>query len=172
MLRLAMMTVGMVLCFSAVASAQPNVTFDSPFQVRAVTKLKKGDLINITNTGAANANLCAHVYAFDQTGQFLACCSCVVAPNTLTSLTVGADVLEGRKPFPKAAVFKVLGATTIGGTCNGAGPGALASGLGVWKGEAAFMPSTLSAGELNALTTRCGFLHAVANICPVCRTEP
>lgn len=169
MLKLAMMTVGLVLYCATVASAQPNVTFDSPFQVRPATKLKKGDLINITNTGATNANLCAHVYAFDPGGQMLACCSCLVAPNTLRSLKVGDDVFQGLKA-PKAAVFKVLTAGPVGGACNGATPGALSSGLGVWRNENAFMPSTLSAGELSALTMRCGFLHATPNICPTCGT--
>jgi hypothetical protein len=169
MLKLAIMTLGLVLCLATAASAQPNVTFDTPFQIRAATKLKKGDLINITNGGASNANLCAHVYAFEPAGQMLACCSCLVPPNTLTSLTVGPDVFEGRKPLPKAAVFKVLGAAPVSGTCNPAAPGSLSSGLVVWRGEGAFSPVTLSAGELSGLTTRCGFLHVLPNICPICR---
>lgn len=161
-------TLAVLLCFAAEASAQPNVTFDSPFQVRTATKIKKGDLLNITNTGATNTNLCAHVYAFDGGGQMLACCSCVVAPNALRSLSVGTDVFEGAKP-PKSGIFKVLASTVVGGTCNGAAPGALSTGLVASRNDLSFIPATLSAGELTNLQMRCLSLHAVANICPLCR---
>jgi hypothetical protein len=168
-MKIVAITVGLVLGFAAVASAQSNATLDSPFQIRAATKLKKGELINITNSGARGGDICANVYAFEPDGQMLACCSCLVQSNTLKSLAVGPDVFEDRKPFPKAAVFKVLASVPVGGTCNGAAPGAITTGLGVWRGEHAFLPSTLSAGELAGLTARCGFLHVTANVCPVCR---
>lgn len=161
-------TLTMILGCSTVW-AQSAATLDTPFQVRVVPKLRKADLITLTSTGAVGAaSMCAHVYAFEPGGQLVACCSCVVAPNMLRSLALGADVFEGAKP-PKAATFDVLGAVTVGGTCNAAAPGALATGILASKGELPFTPSTLSAGELNSLVTRCGFLHATPGICPACR---
>jgi len=171
MYKSVLLTLGFVLTFSDVAFAQPNVTFDSPFLVHAATALKKRDVINITNAGArgTNGDICANVYVFEPGGQMLECCSCVVPPNVLRSLSVATDLLEGRKAIPKAMVFKILASTPVVGSCNGSTPGALTSGLVAWKGEVAFTPATLSAGELSGLTSRCGFLHGVANICPICR---
>ena len=162
--------VGLMLCMATAASAQPNVTFDSPFLVRAAAKLKKNDLITIVNTGAANQSLCANLYAFQPDGQFLACCSCLVGQNTSRSLAVGNDVLENPKPFPKAAHFQILASIPVAGACNAATVGSLSSGLSALKGEASFTPATLSAGQLSGLLTRCSFLHATAHTCPACDT--
>jgi hypothetical protein len=167
-LGLTILAVALAIAVAGTASAQPNVTLDSPFQVRAVPKLKKSELITFTNTGATNANVCANVYAFDPQGQMVACCSCLVAPNTLRSLAIGADVFEGTKP-PKAGVLKTLTSIPVAGTCNAAAPAALATGLLTMKGELPFVPATLSAGELSGLTMRCTFLNAAPVTCVACR---
>jgi hypothetical protein len=161
-------TVGLMLCVATTAWAQPNVTFDSPFLVRAAAKLKKNDLITILNSGATNQNVCANVYAFQPDGQFLACCTCLVPQNTSRSLAVGNDVLENPKPFPKAAHFQILASLPVGGSCNAAAVGSIVSGLTALKGELSFTPATLSAGQLSGLLTRCGFLHATPHTCPPC----
>ena len=168
MLRLELTMLAVALALAGSASAQTNATLDSPFQVRAVPKLKKSELVTFTNTGATNASLCANLYAFDPQGQMLACCSCLVAPNTLRSLAIGADVFEGTKP-PKAAVLKALTSTPVGGTCNATAIGALASGLLTMKGELPFLPATLSAGELNSLLMRCTFTNPAPITCAACR---
>jgi hypothetical protein len=171
MRMLVAVTLAIILGGATAASAQSNASLDTPYQVRVVPKLKKGDLINLTNTGAlGNATLCAHVYAFDPAGQLAACCSCPLPPFSFRSLAVGADVFTGTKP-PKAAVFKVIGAAVAGGTCNAAQPGALATGLGAWKGELQFLPSTLSAGELSGLITRCGIVQATPRTCAICGSQ-
>jgi len=165
MSRLTILAMGLLLGSAATAWGQ---AVDTPYQVRAVSKLKKNDLINLTNTGATNATMCAHVYAFDTAGQFLACCSCLVAPNTLASVTVGHDVLADRKPFPKAAVFNVVASQPSAGVCDGRSVGTLVQGLLVSKGDTPFSPSTLSAGEFAGLMARCSFLHTQPSACGAC----
>ena len=180
MLRHAVMVAGLVLCSSAVAFGQAA---DTPYQVRAVTNLKKKDTIQFTNSGASstttspqNGKLCMNVYAFTGTGgPMLDCCTCPVAPNGLAVLNIVKDVLAGRKPAPKSLVLKVMAST--GGTnaadCNAStvatGANVLATGMLPFKGESPFTPSTLSAAELNTLLTQCGFLHPTANFCPPCQ---
>lgn len=168
-MRILMAVLAMVLGGSATAWAQSSATLDTPYQLRFVPKLKKGDTINLANAGAlgSSASLCAHVYVSEPGGQMVACCSCPLPPLQTRSLGIGADVFEGVKP-PKAGLIKILGAATVGGTCNAASPGALSVGLSAWKGELQFLPATLSAGELSGLITRCGILNPTPKTCPVC----
>ena len=180
MVRRGLMVVGLVLCSSAVAFGQAT---DFPYQVRAVTNLKKKDTIQFTNSGASstvaspqNGKLCMNVYAFPGNGPMLDCCACPVAADGLAVLGIVKDVLADRKPAPKSLVLKLMAST--GGSnatdCNaatvGTGANVLAVGMLAWKGETPFATATLSAAELTSLDTQCGFLHASPNICPPCQT--
>jgi hypothetical protein len=177
MYKSAVMTLAFVLSFSAVAFGQAA---DTPFQVRAATHIKKRDTIDISNTGASstqvspqNGKVCANVYAFDTAGPMIACCTCLIPANGLVSLSLAADVLEGRRPSPKAMVLKLMASTGTTGVCNaatvGTGSNVLMTGMVAWKGDTPFTPATLSAAELQSLNTQCGFLHASPNICLACR---
>lgn len=137
------------LAFSVVAMAQPNVTLDTPYQVRYASNLNIGDsVINITNSGARGAGLaagtsasttgalCVNVYAFSPDEQMISCCSCPVTPNGLVSLSARADLISNTltPAVPTSIVVKLLASTPVGGSCTGAAasPGALSSGLVAW----------------------------------------
>lgn len=144
----------LVLCaalvtFSVAAFAQPNVTLDSPYQVRYASNLNIGDsVINITNGGARGAALnsgtsaattganCANVYAFSPDEQMISCCSCPVTPNGLVSLSARDDLISNTltPAVPTSIVVKILASTPVGGSCSNsaAAPGALTSGLVSW----------------------------------------
>ena len=115
-----------------VAAAQNPIAADSPFQIRYASNLTTNDsIINITNSGAngaqlygpgfgANAgNICVNVYAFSPDEQLISCCSCVVTPNGLVSLSVNRDLtsntLTGVRP--SSVVIKLV-ATATGGTAG------------------------------------------------------
>ena len=96
-LTLAAMTLSMV------AFAQQ----DTSFQIRYAANLTAGDsVINITNTGANGAsltgpgfggavgNICVNVYAFSPDEQLISCCSCLITPNGLVSLSVNQDLVS------------------------------------------------------------------------------
>lgn len=117
------------LSLTMVAFAQPNVTLDSPFQVRYASNLQAGDsVINITNTGANGAspfgpgfggaagNICANVYTFSPDEQLISCCSCLVTPNGLVSLSAQNDLINNTLTGvrPNSIVVKLL--ATIAGT--------------------------------------------------------
>ena len=116
--------------FTVVAFAQPNVTYDTVFQVRYVANLNLGDsVINITNTGLNGAGLaagtsaattgaiCVNVYAFSPDEQMISCCSCPVTPNGLVSLSARRDLVNNTltPAVPTAIVVKLLGSAPIGG---------------------------------------------------------
>src|SRR4051812_7219777 len=166
------MALGMVLGVSSLAFAQAA---DTPYQVHFAAKIRKKDVVNLSNSGASstvasppNGALCANLYTMSTAGQMLGCCACVVPANNLVSVPIASDLLEGVKA--KSAVIKMMTTIAVGGTtCNpasvGTGAFVLATGMLPWKDDLAFTPSTLSAAELTSLTARCGFLHATPNIC-------
>jgi hypothetical protein len=188
------------IVFSVAAFAQPNVTTDSPFQVRYASNLNIGDsVLNITNTGARGAGLqagttasitgsiCVNVYAFSPDEQMISCCSCPVTPNGLRSLSAQQDLINNTltPAVPTSIVVKLLASTPVGGSCAGsaAAPGALTTGMAAWGTtihaapsggyevtETAFSPATLSSGELSRLTNLCTFIIANGSGFGICNS--
>ncbi len=206
MYRLSKIIFGAIAC-TMVAAAQNPITADSPFQVRYASNLTAGDsVINITNTGANGAslygpgfggavgNICVNVYALDPGEELVACCSCLVTPDGLASLSVVNDLISNTETSvrPTSVVIKLV--STLAGTggsgtsCSDSAATAdtatLATGLAAWGTtlhaspsgvsvtETAFTPSTLSAGELASLTGRCRAIignATGAGVCASCR---
>ncbi len=128
---------------------QVNADIGTTFQVRYFANLNIGDsLINIVNTGANGAslngpgfgpvgNICANVYAFSPDEQLVSCCSCLVTPNGLVSLSVHDDLRSNTLTgvAPNSMVVKLLA------TATGAGPaftGSTCAGSAAAAGTAAF----------------------------------
>jgi hypothetical protein len=103
------------------------------FVVGYFANLTNGDsLINITNTGANGAplngpnfgtpagNVCVNVYAFSPDEQLVACCSCVITPNGLVSLSVVNDLISNTLTGvrPNSVVVKILASQVIGTTAQ------------------------------------------------------
>lgn len=184
-LRVQLVVALAVIC-SVASFAQAH---DTPFQVRYAANVGPGSagdsVINITNTGASGGNICVNVYTFSPDEQEVSCCSCVVTPNGLVSLSVKNDLISNTltPAVPSAVVVKLL--STTGGACNAAAPGALAAGLAAWGTtvhaapagsavtETSFTPATLSAAELSRIAGLCGFIQSNGSgfgICRSCRT--
>nr|AUN37682.1 hypothetical protein [uncultured bacterium] len=177
------------LALSTVAFAQA----DTPFQGRYASNLQIGDsVINITNMGAtAPANMCVNVYTFSADEQLVSCCSCQVTPNALVSLSVRNDLISNTltPALPTSVVVKLL-ATAPAGPCNAATPGAPVNGMLAFGTtihqfpqsglitntntyavtETPFQPATLSANELQKITSFCGFIQANGSGFGICRS--
>lgn len=197
------------ISFAMVALAQNPVTTDSPFQVRYASNLNVGDsVINITNSGANGAslfgpgfggaagNICVNVYSFSPDEQLISCCSCLVTPNGLVSLSVQNDLISNTLTGvrPNSVVVKLLstlagtGGTgssctnSAAGTTNPIVPGLLAwgttihatnpvAGTGPYSTtETGFRPATLSAGELASITNRCTNIIGNGSTFGICRS--
>ncbi len=137
------------LALSVTAFAQPNITVDSPFQVRYASNLNIGDsVVNITNSGSRGAGLaagtsagttgaiCVNVYAFSPDEQMISCCSCPVTPNGLVSLSARQDLISNTltPAVPTSIVIKLLATIPQGGSCSSsaANPGPLTTGMLAW----------------------------------------
>ena len=119
---------GVVMVLSLASNVWSQTTLDTPFQVRYATNLDIGDsFVNITNTGANGApllgpggspvgNICANVYVFAPDEQLISCCSCLVTPNGLKTLSALNDLIDNTLTgdVPKSVVIKLL--STLAGT--------------------------------------------------------
>src|SRR5215467_12720648 len=113
-----------VLALATAAFGQAVAGPTDAFQVRYASNLNVGDsFINITNAGTQNSggaltNICANVYAFSPDEQLISCCSCVVTPNALVSLSAVNDLISNTltPARPSSIVVKLI--ATSGTPCN------------------------------------------------------
>src|ERR1700680_703957 len=84
-------------------SALPNfipIAVPRAVQMDYTSNLNIGDsVINVSNSGpntvtGAAGNICANLYVFAPDEQPIACCSCLVTPNGLDSLSVQNDLIK------------------------------------------------------------------------------
>ena len=155
------------------------------------SNLDKGDsVINLANTNVG-ANICVNVYTFAPDEQEISCCSCLITPNGLQSLSVVNDLISNvLTPSVPTSVTVQLVATTQPATgCDATAKvdGNLSEGLRAWGTnlhaapttpvsyevtETAFLDSNLSKDEINANTNLCKFIGILGSgfgICKSCR---
>src|SRR5580700_8907628 len=73
--------------------------------------LRNGFFNNSTNGGLGN--LCVNVYTFDPSEEMVSCCSCLVTPNALVSLSAKNDLINDvlTPAIPNSIVIKLLATT-------------------------------------------------------------
>src|SRR5947209_414860 len=66
--------------------------------------------------GGASGNMCVNVYAFSPDEQLVSCCSCLVTPNGLVSLSVLNDLMSNTFTgvMPTSIAVKLLGSLAAG----------------------------------------------------------
>ena len=179
------------------------------FHVRYAANLTSGDsVINITNTGANGAalngpgfggaagNICVNVYAFSPDEQLVSCCSCLLTPNGLVSLSVNSDLISNTLTGvrPNSVVVKLVNtaagagftgtsctnsAALAGGTSFPLAGGMLAYGTTIHGApvagtfgvaETPFLKATLSPAELASITNRCTNIVGNGSTFGICRS--
>ena len=192
--------------FSVAAFGQ---ALDTSFQIRYAANLTSGDsVINLTNTGANGAslngpgfggaagNICVNVYAFSPDEQLVSCCSCLITPNGLVSLSVNNDLVSNTLTGvrPNSIVVKLInttaGAAATGTSCTnsaalvGEATFPIAGGMLAWgttthaaaaagtfaTTETAFSAATLSAAELASVKNRCTNIIGNGSTFGICRS--
>jgi len=138
---------------------------------------------------AITGAICVNVYTLTPDEQINSCCSCPITPNGLRSLSARNDLSYqfGLTPaVPTSLVVKLVATIPMNGTCNNAAAAltldGLAPGLAAWGTtvhnisgrpaitERPFAGATLSAGELDRLSTLCNFILANGSGFGICRT--
>lgn len=201
---------GTGLATTAALTINPIIDPEEAFQVGYAANLSIGDsIVNITNTGtltvpgtpmilATTGNICANVYTFDAAEELVSCCSCLVTPNGLNSLSARSDLISNTLTagVPTSIVIKLVASRPLalnpdgtGGTCNASSPTPLTvtPGMRAWGTTLHSLPTTpvtfgvtetpfhnspLSVAELTKVTVFCGFIQANGSgfgICKSCR---
>jgi hypothetical protein len=185
-------------------------------QVKYVSNLDKGDsYINITNSGDSSTTLlapsvpnpqvnidgsiCVNIYAFAADEQEVSCCSCLVTPNGLYSLSAKNALLNSllTSSVPNELVVKLISSVPANTTdptqaCNpatvgatGGASGLLATGttlhalpttpVSYQLTETPFSLGTLSAAELQRDVQECQFIQVLGSgqfgICKGCQNS-
>ena len=189
-------------------TATAAITVGGQFLISYASNLTNGDsVIDLTNTGANGAsvfgpgfggaagNICFNVYAFSPDEQLVSCCSCLVTPNGLASLSVNSDLISNTLTGvrPNSVVIKIVatgaGAGFNATSCtnsaavagNAANPlivdGGLAfgttihpAGAGFATTENPFRTGSLSAQELASITSRCTNIVGNGSTFGICRS--
>ena len=186
-----------------------NVPPDA-YQIRYAANLTSADaVINISNVGANGAalngpgfggaagNMCANVYAFSPDEQLVSCCSCLITPNGLISLSVNSDLISNTLTGvrPNSVVIKIVATSAssdfAGASCTNSAAVAgkvkgfkLAAGMVAWgttahAGPAAgsfattetpFLLAKLGPSELLSITNRCTNIIGNGSSFGLCRS--
>jgi hypothetical protein len=167
------------------------------FQVNYASNLNIADsFINISNTGAVSGTdpagrICANVYAFDPAEEMISCCSCLITPNGLNSLSNHTDVISNTLTpgVPTSIVIKLLATLPNGTTCDAGNAGIpftaaqLAPGMLAWGTtlhqapdgtyqvtENVFQTAVLSTTELAKLNSYCSFIQVLGSGFGICKS--
>jgi hypothetical protein len=170
-------------------TATASVAVGDTLQVGYAANLLTGDsFLNLTNTGESGNSMCVNVYAFNPSGSMVSCCSCLVTPNALVSLSARNDLINNTltPSIPSSIVMKLV-PSIVGqnSTCNAAMPtkATLTYGLRAWTttlhvnlgtsptslGENPLGEASLSDSELTKLTQTCGFIEQNGSGFGTCR---
>jgi hypothetical protein len=146
-----------------------NSNPESPCDASSAVTTVPDATVRITNVGTQigsktdpSGNLCALIYVLQPDQELAECCGCRITPDGLLTLSVDVDLTSN--PLTPVTLttgdIKIISSTS----CNAAAP-VPAAGIRAWAThiqndgsttETQFTDSTLSAGEMKRLASRCG----------------
>lgn len=123
--------------------------------------------VRLTNPGTAPANVCADIFVFDPDQELTECCSCLLSPDGLRTLSVNTDITGN--PLTgvslSTGVIKIVSAKLSNGTCPLPTVINSTPALRAWAThiqdstfaitETAAQDATFSSGELSRLVSEC-----------------
>jgi hypothetical protein len=161
--------IGLAACMSAQTIDAPD-TFKVNYYANANCRDAPDATVRVTNVGTQigsksdpSGNLCALIYVLTPDQQLAECCGCNITPDGLLTLSVNNDLTSNplTPVTPTTGDIKIVSGSPVSG-CNAAKP-VPAAGIRAWAThiqnagvtETAFTDSTLSAGELGELESKC-----------------
>lgn len=137
--------------------------------------------LRITNPGTyASGNICASIYVFDPQQELSACCSCLLTPDGLRTLSVDKDLTDN--PLTgvtlSTGLIKIASTIPVSGTCPLPTAVHPVAGIRSWTThiqsggfavtEGASQDATLSTGEISRLGRQCYAIALVGSGKGIC----
>jgi hypothetical protein len=178
MRRTSLLTVcglALVLCTVYAAAQTPADTLKVDYFSNANTAQAPDGTLRITNPGTSGGNLCAAIYVLDPMQEMSECCSCLLTPDGLRTLSVNTDLTSNPLTgvILTTGVVKILSIKTINGSCPTYPIGStVTAGLRSWTThiqtgfaitETASQDATLSSAEQLGLQNACHGIKTVGS---------
>lgn len=162
-------TLALALCAgSAFASTTPPAdTLKVDYFSNANTAGAPDGTVRITNPGTAAGNVCASIFVFDPQQELTECCSCLLTPDGLRTLSVNTDITGNPLTgvILNTGLIKIVSTIPVSGVCPlptkvNSEPALRAWGTHIQNSnfavtETASQDATLSAGEVTRLSAEC-----------------
>jgi hypothetical protein len=171
----------LVLC-SGIAAAQtpPADTLKVDYFVNANTTGAPDGTLRLSNPGTAAGNVCANIFVFDAFQELSECCSCLLSPDGLRTLSVNTDLtgnpLTGTSL--NTGVIKIVSTTLTVGACplpTNLNPvpalrawGTHVQNSGFLETETGSQDATLSTGEVSRLKAECNVVRLDGSGAGIC----
>src|ERR1700685_4022293 len=166
----------LVVCMLAVAicagsafavTTPPADTLKVDYFANANTAGAPDGTARIDNPGTAAGNVCASIYVFDPEQELSECCSCLLTPDGLRTLSVNTDLTSN--PLTgvvlSTGLIKFVSTIPVAGACPLPTTGKPEAALRAWgthiqnstfaETETGSIDATLSTGEISALAREC-----------------
>jgi len=136
--------------------------------------------VRVINPGTAGGDLCADIYVFDTYQELSECCSCLISPDGVLTLSVYYDLTDNplTDVYPSTGVIKIVSsAPKTGGVCLFASTLTPTAGLRAWAThlqtnfittETASQDATLSNAEVSRLQNECYGIQLDGSTSGVC----
>jgi len=175
-------TLALALCAgTAFASTTPPAdTLKVDYFSNANTAGAPDGTVRVTNPGTAAGNVCASFFVFDSYQELSECCSCLLTPDGLRTLSVNTDLTKN--PLTgvtlNTGLIKIVSTVPIAGACPlptvvNSTPAIRAWVTHIQNGtyavtETASSDATLSVGEVVRLQRECTAVQIVGSGAGIC----
>ena len=137
--------------------------------------------VRLTHPGTAPGNVCASLFVFDPEQELTECCSCLLTPDGLRTLSVNTDLTSNPLTgvILNTGLLKIVSTFPVAGTCPLPTAVRPEPAVRSWAThiqnsnfsvtETSSVDATLSAGEINRLAAQCRGIALVGSGSGVCR---
>jgi hypothetical protein len=105
--------------YAAAQATPPADTLKIDYFANANTAGAPDATVRMTNPGTAGGNLCAAIYVVDPSQELSECCSCLLSPDGLRTLSVNTDLTSNALTGVSltTGAIKIVSTPPIGGAC-------------------------------------------------------
>jgi hypothetical protein len=110
---------GLAVCAVSAWGQEPADVLKVDYFSNANTSTAPDGTVRLTNPGTAAGNVCASIYVFDADQELSECCSCLLTPDGLRTLSVNTDLTKN--PFTSVVLtggmIKMVSTIPVKGAC-------------------------------------------------------